>query len=258
MAQIQERRVESFIELHESLARYRDDLWVFRGQSDPAWRLLPKIGREVFKGARPAELEYFTAWKRRAVELIQSPPADDWDWLAIAQHHGLATRLLDWTHSPLAAAFFAVAEPVDRDAHIYAFFPRTMVNRNSVKPFDSQGVKLFRPSAVAARISRQFGTFTIHGPPDLPLDEAINEGQILERIVIANSYRQRLLLDLDFYGVNRHTLFPDLDGLSQQTNWYMTKRDLLKKVLSQISDEPSLHASADAGLPGVDVKTTGM
>jgi hypothetical protein len=53
------------------------------------------------------------------------------------------------------------------------------------------------------------------------LEDTLHPGDRLEKIVIAASYRKQLQFDLDYYGVNRHTLFPGLEGLSTYVNWIM-------------------------------------
>jgi len=98
--------VTSFDALHERLSAFRDG-WIFRGLSNATWKLVPKAGRPDFKGNDQA---LFESWKLKAIEYLSIRPDSDWDWLAIAQHHGLATRLLDWTTNPLNAAYFAVRE----------------------------------------------------------------------------------------------------------------------------------------------------
>ncbi len=230
------RLVSSFSELHDALERYRRGRYLFRGHSSVEWRLLPKAGRPPFTGTSDAQI--FKAWKRRAIELVDVRPSSDWDWLALAQHHGLATRLLDWSTNPLAAAFFAVAEPHAEDAVIYAYRPRCMVRTDDIQPMEYHGVVQFKPSAVARRISRQGGHFTVHGPPTLPLDEALREGEELERIVISKKYRSALLFELDHYGINKLSLFHDLDGLSEYLNWTTINREHWNGVI-EVTSEPS-------------------
>jgi hypothetical protein len=215
--------VKSFSELHDTLNRYlHDSKWIFRGHSNPEWLLVPKIGRASFWGQH--EKGSFEGWKRRAVEYVSVHPDNDWGWLAIAQHHGLATRLLDWTFNPLAAAFFAVWEHEDNPAVLFAFRPTKVVTTEKVHPLDFSKVALFKPIGVVPRITRQGGLFTVHGEPNVPLEDSLDNKDELEKIVIAQEYRDQLVFELSYYGINRATLFPDLDGLSTHLNWITANR----------------------------------
>jgi hypothetical protein len=233
---MKEHLVNSFGELHDVLSRYRkDNKWLFRGHSDPAWVLRPKAGREEFVGCDDERL--FRAWKRRAAEFISIPFDDDWGWLAVAQHHGLATRLLDWTFNPLAAAFFAVESFKDCEAVVFAYKCDYSIITERVSPFKIPGVVKFKPMGVAPRIIRQGGIFTVHGEPEWPLEEVMDSTDELEKIVVRSSYRKELLFELSHYGVNRATLFPDLDGLSAYINWATSNREYWSVPIEREADE---------------------
>lgn len=217
-------RVCNFKELHEALSPYRkNNSWLFRGHSNPDWALIPKAGRPPY--IDNDDEKFFRVWKRKAIDFIDFSPSDDWDWLAIAQHHGLATRLLDWTCNPLNAAFFAVEHFDNSDAVIYAYLNPTDEEPQTDKPFEVQGIGKFKPRGLIQRIVRQSGIFTIHNPANLHLEDHIGPKDKLEKIVIDRDYRQELLFELSFYGVNQLSLFPDLDGLSRHSNWYMENKN---------------------------------
>ncbi|MEZ9886557.1 FRG domain-containing protein [Vibrio splendidus] len=215
--------VSSFSELHEVLSIYRrSSRWVFRGHANPNWTLTPKAGRPPYN--RTDDLAVLQAWKRRAVEYVTNEPKNDWDWLAIAQHHGLATRLLDWSYNPMVAAYFATTSH-DADSHIYCYRPSKVLLPQKITPEDYQRISLFKPNGVVPRIARQGGVFTAHGQPEKPLEEVLHEDDDLELIIIEQDYVKELRFELNHYGINDAFAFPDLDGLSKHVNWYTENQD---------------------------------
>jgi hypothetical protein len=221
---MKEFRVKSFGELCETLDRYKkSNLWLFRGQSDVNWSLIPKAGRESYK--RADDKTFFMSWKRRAKQFIPLNIDNDWDWLAIAQHHGLVTRLLDWSINPLIAAYFATEEYYNEDAAVYAYYGSKYVIPENIEPFECKEVLRFKPNGISQRIIRQNGIFTVHASPTLPFEKAIDETETLEKIIIDKSYRKDLIFDLSFYGINKASLFPDIDGLSSHINWFIENID---------------------------------
>ncbi|EDS78316.1 FRG domain family [Clostridium botulinum C str. Eklund] len=215
-----EVRIENFQQLHNALLKYKnDDKWIFRGQGKASWKLVPKAGRMPYNKAN--DEKFFNEWKRGATEFIDTDKYDDWNLLAIAQHYGFATRFLDWTHNPLIAAYFAVNKYYNSDAVIYAYFdPKTIIPKEN-KLFKNKGINKFVPNGDIQRIVRQCAIFTVHGPATLSLEKNISNKCILEKIIIDKVYRKQLLFDLSYYGINRLSLFPDLDGLSSYINWHM-------------------------------------
>ena len=199
---MREHRVASFQEFHDVIKRHNGAWWgwFYRGHSRPDYDLCPKVGRPAFaKISREKML--FERWKRHAVAYVSAPPQalSEWDWLAIAQHHGLATRLLDWTFNPLAAAYFALVSSnneVDSscDSIVYAHFSHSgpIDTTKRTDPFQCKGISRVAPGSVAPRIGRQGGIFTVHGPPNLDLKRNLPKGDKLEAIIISRKCKKRL------------------------------------------------------------------
>lgn len=217
--------ITTFQELHAAFDRFRaDKRWLFRGHASVDWGLLPKAGRAPYEDVDDRTV--FQVWKRQAIAYLPNRPQDEWEWLAVAQHHGLATRLLDWTSNPLVASFFAVRESLPGDAVVYAAkFKWSVPPEQKKGPMDFPDLAVFRANRIASRITNQGGMFTVHPKPKVPLTSQTPEVLGLEEIRIAEAFRSTLRSHLSYYGFNEATLFPDLDGVSSHVNWTIESQE---------------------------------
>jgi len=148
--------------------------WIFRGHSRTGYTLVPKIGRDRRRYSTAREERVFRNFRRRAPAVAAIGDLDVWDLLALGQHHGVPTRLLDWTTSGLIGAHFAVSNRSHdaHDAHLIAWRLKDsdVVDQDpNIHPFTVAGVKFLFPRTVAQRIVTQRGLFSIHADPTLAL-----------------------------------------------------------------------------------------
>jgi len=255
--------------------------WQFRGQSQQRakWPLLPKAGRyfrsstfdpntmppmlkreledwvelEGFGYQSPFDMRVFSEWRRRAIAFGPLPD-DEWECLALAQHHGLATRLLDWTKNPLVALFFAAAENPAESGAVYAWPSEALATRERFA--NVLDIQTFEPRPFDRRIAAQQSIFTYHPKPLIPLEPSSefvsfnpvhNEfGTNLIEFVVPSSIKRTVIDDLDALGVNRASLFPNWEGLS----WDLNRTHSPLITLIHRSTAASAKARQAGGTPG--------
>jgi hypothetical protein len=212
-------RVTSISQLHEIVTRFDPRYAIYRGEPNSTFSLVPRIARlnPLLGSVRAGEIEAFEKFKNRATSMLEVVPADDWDWLTLAQHHGLPTRLLDWTRNPLVAAFFATVGSEDADRVIWVIPDQLRVvgRRTHLNPFTIRRVLKLFPRALSRRVQAQQAMFTAHPPPFTACDKTLPVKRILiDKEAVAVWQRQ-----LSLYGMNYESLFPDLDGLARHITW---------------------------------------
>ncbi len=215
---MKETVITSFEGFHKSVQSYGIGRAIFRGVKNKDYVLISQIGR--FFAGRPEireieEKKMFQLFKERSLPYLEFKPRNDWDWLALAQHHGLPTRLLDWTNNALVALFFAIEDEFECDAAVYVLTDQETLSISSESdPFKYSKIAKFVPGWIMQRIISQLGVFTIHPHPE----ESFSPDN-LEKLIIPQKLHRELKKILDSYGINRATLFADLDGLARYITW---------------------------------------
>jgi FRG domain len=216
--------------------------WAFRGERDASWPLYSSLSRYlqnfwVASRAWPdQEDRILRIFKRKAHQFLDKPPAadDDFQWLALMQHHGAPTRLIDFTWSPYVAAFFAMERALG-DSVVWAMNPARIDGGRNPQPtridpriggnFRRYFVKgrrriiwMGEPHTMNSRLIAQSGTFVVPGVLDMPMEEILkdtDQENILAKFVLTGAVRETAMRELYRMNITYATLFPDLDGLAR-------------------------------------------
>jgi hypothetical protein len=237
----------------------RRDTGVYRGAFDAARPLLTSLDR--LGGVAPAHskgaleshvLRNFIRYSRPHFPIAQP---SDWELLVTAQHHGVPTRLLDWTYSPLVAAHFATRDGRGGDEtaaavwrldwqrlhEAFGFPPLSLLTQDLERLlggpeerctpwqlFEGRSARgpfacLVEPPSLDARIVVQAATFTLCSDRDRPFDRFLADHGLedaLTKFVIPPHEASRVRDQLDLVGFDERRLFPDLDGIAASLRRY--------------------------------------
>lgn len=244
----------------EPLARWRSD-FCFRGMSDAAATLqtgLIRLGGDYERKEKHL-LRNFRKYALGVHTRRQAIASDsDWDWLSLGQHHGLPTRLLDWTFSPFVALHFVTGDlgHYDRDGvvwaidfkKVHALLPKRLkeeladeeadvfttemlahacptlkqLDRLSAEPF----AVFFEPPSMDERIVNQFALFSMLSSPRQSLDDWLEaRPELWHKIIIPASLKWEVRDKLDQANITERVLFPGLEGLIQWLKRYYAPRE---------------------------------
>jgi hypothetical protein len=245
-----------------SLGRFRSP-YAFRGHSVAAEDLSSGLLRLAAGRPDVRRLEMHLLRNFRKYAHGELDIKSIWQWLALAQHRGLPTRLLDWTYSPFVALHFATANlmRMDEDGAVWAInfveanrqlpprLKRILDAEGSdtatvdmLRPFDSLArfdrlarrpfVIFLEPPSIDPRIINQFALFSLMSSPTAGLgDWLMSHPTLVRRIVIPAALKWEIRDKLDQANINERVLFPGLDGLSRWlTRYYWPKPGAAKAI----------------------------
>jgi hypothetical protein len=228
---------------------------VYRGMSDVSAPLLTSLDRLGAPDAPHSKvhleehiLRNFLRYSKPYVRADQA----EWELLFTAQHHGLPTRLLDWSYSPLVAAHFATLDPAPgSDRVVWQLDWRRMHERFGLKPLaflvqdlidelQRRGIGslgeffaraadsapfacMLEPPAMDHRITVQSAAFTITSDTSRAFDLFLADhglGGALRGFVLPAASVDLIRDQLDICAIDERRLFPDLDGVAREVRRY--------------------------------------
>ncbi len=248
-------QIDSVSGLLEALPQIRQDADIdeqwwelawFRGQGNSEYKLLPSMYRCEVDPKYEREIT-----RDFLIELSQydhAIPQTGVSKLLYAQHHGLPTRLLDWTKSPFIALYFAVEKEDDKDAAFFCLNPRslnvqTLMESNTIPTTDnillddyiinsqSKNVQrapvaeyplAVRPTESFGRLAAQTGLFTIHGSKKIGIDEL----PVVQyaKIIIPGNKKMKIKQDLFQLGWSRASVYRDPDSIAASIRYAWAQR----------------------------------
>lgn len=235
-----DKKIESLADLIKNLKKDSESItapiW-FRGQSQQSYKLVPSYFRHTDP---PSERTLIKTFKQNASLLVNNVSYDDFAWLFIMQHHGVPTRLLDWSESPFVALYFACCSKPNDDGYLWMLLPVSLNVNASIRPDEPFDIPSIHDDALlnyspvryyqektssmlpvaticqrnTERMQAQLGTFVLYHRDKQAIEE-IGDKKHVWRYKISKDSKTELIKELQVVGFNKFHLFPELSSIGE-------------------------------------------
>jgi hypothetical protein len=258
------------------LGRFRSN-FAFRGMNRAGENLTTTLHR--LGGAYARSEGHLLRNFRKYAHRDDVPGDSTWNWLALAQHHGLPTRLLDWTFSPFVALHFATQSLPDFDTDgivwcvdyvkVHKLLPqrlRRILRAEQADVFTTEMLEraaptlpkfdhlatgrdgfvvFFEPPSMNDRFVNQLALMSAMSSPRARLDEwVLRHRGLVRRIMIPAALKWEIRDKLDQANITERVLFPGLDGLSRWLKRYYSPREVAMKLKRRAARRRDVPAPA--------------
>lgn len=208
--------LESFLGL---IYDYPETLF-YRGQASIDFKLIPSIGRIAKEGQEEAllyfERKIFEEFKRKYAMFTDVRPKNDMEFLFLAQHYGLPTRLLDWTYNPLIALYFACCSHPENNGVVFQSFPfsNKVLNPDKHDVFTFEDYTILLPNITDVRYKNQNGLFILYPKPWIDGFDKISV-----KFIIPAEAKSNIINKLIKIGFSQSFIMPSLDSLCKDIDY---------------------------------------
>ena len=244
-----EKRISSIQDLLRAVEVRRRSrkmpIW-YRGSTKSTYKLIPSLGRRPYK--LDNERALINAFKQNAVQFVDQRPPSEWEWLFLARHHTVPTRLLDWTESPLIGLYFSVNSIDDstrnakKDGVLWLLLPTELNKHANITPADDRALPMFddddehlanylpnklaseqhtrlTPAAGIAvrhskRMQAQHSVFTVTHRDQTPI-EVVGNGRHIGRYIVPAGVKANIRNQLEALKIDHLSVFPELDNAAR-------------------------------------------
>lgn len=221
--EIEIQNVAGFIDYILETSRGRNPF--YRGHSSRDYDLIPSLGRHTHFPDKTAcgadylyqrEIQSLEEFRGESVPFIADRNRTMLDVMVLAQHHGVPTRLMDWTTNPLVALYFAVRsvkKSTDGVVYIAPPIPRLppILTHDRLFPKNVDRLCHFMPQHIDLRISAQYSVFTLHPDPYAALDKST-----FENVWFKGDKKELIIAELHVLGITAQSIFPGLSGIGER------------------------------------------